>query len=105
MTENENGTKQSLEIFFEMVRKPLKQTILFSFLKRMKSYLDSAQKSWVEFLHFFGIHENKVIYFIMPVCFLRHNHKLAQKSKYGSNEIRKTQNEHLIIICQNLIGL
>ena len=24
---------------------------------------------------------------------------------YSSNKIRKTQNEHLIIVCQNLIGL
>ena len=26
-------------------------------------------------------------------------------STYSSNKIRKTQNEHLVIICQNLIGL
>ena len=27
------------------------------------------------------------------------------ESPYSSNKIRKTQNEHLIIVCQNLVGL
>ena len=32
--------------------------------------------------------------------------KISQNSlKYSSNKIRNTQNDHLIIICQNLIGL
>ena len=29
---------------------------------------------------------------------------LVKFGKFSSNEIRKTQNEHLIIICQNLVG-
>ena len=29
----------------------------------------------------------------------------AKIIEYSSNKVRKTQNEHLIIVCQNLIGL
>jgi hypothetical protein len=32
-------------------------------------------------------------------------HEFFLTTYYSSNKIRKAQNEHLIIICQNLIGL
>ena len=35
----------------------------------------------------------------------RPNFTQFHTTKYSSNEIRKTENEHLIIVCQNLISL